>query len=106
MANPLPQVTWTYNGGKLPVDPMRIKEETIIGMTSLVLAKVKRKDTGKYKVTLENEFGKADMTYNIKVLGKYIIFDFCLLVILSCLYAISYFFILILVGKKYWSRHN
>ena len=70
VANSLPVVTWSYNGGKMPVEPKRIKEETIIGMTSLVLAKAKRKDTGKYKVTLENEFGKADFTFNITVIGR------------------------------------
>ena len=68
-AMPLPTVKWSYNGGKMPVDPKRIKEETIIGMTSLVLARVTRKDTGKYKVMLENEYGKADFTFNITVLG-------------------------------------
>ena len=70
MANPLPEVTWSYNGGKMPVDPKRIKEETIIGMTSLVLAKAVRKDTGKYKVTLDNGFGKVDFTFNITVIGE------------------------------------
>lgn len=68
-ANPLPRVTWTFNSGSMPVDARRIKEETIIGMTSLVLAKIKRQEGGKYKVTMENEFGKADFTFHIVVLG-------------------------------------
>ena len=68
--NPQPKVTWTFNGGKF-TDAKRIKDETIYGMTSLVLTKVIRKDAGKYTVTMANEFGKASFTITINVLGKF-----------------------------------
>lgn len=69
--NPQPKVKWTFNGGKY-TDPKRIKDETIYNMTSLTLAKVKRKDAGKYSVTLENEYGQATISVNINVLGNLI----------------------------------
>ena len=68
--HPQPKVKWTFNGGKF-TDAKRIKDETIYNMTSLTLAKVIRKDTGKYTVTMENEFGKASVSININVLGMY-----------------------------------
>ena len=69
-ANPTPEVTWSFNGGALPVDARRIKQETILGMTSLVLAKIKMTESGKYRILLKNEFGDAEFTFNIKVIGK------------------------------------
>ena len=66
---PQPKVTWQYNKTKLP-DVKRIREETIIGMTSLTLAKVIRTDSGSYTVTLENEFGQASFTVKLIVLGE------------------------------------
>ena len=69
-ANPTPEVTWSFNGGALPVDARRIKQETILGMTSLVLAKIKMAESGKYRILLKNEFGDAELTFNIKVIGK------------------------------------
>ena len=67
-ANPQPTVTWTYNEGKLP-DAKRTKDETIIGMTSLTLAKVVRGDTGDYTVTLENDSGSNTITVKVTVVG-------------------------------------
>ena len=67
-ANPMPKVTWTYNDTNLP-DAKRFKSTTIIGMTSLTMAKVILKDAGNYKVTLENENGQASFTVKLIVLG-------------------------------------
>ena len=68
-ANPQPKVTWTFNGGKF-TDARRIKDETIITMTSLTMAKVQRGDSGKYKVEMQNEFGKGSFTVKVIVLGE------------------------------------
>lgn len=68
-ASPQPKVTWTYNGGKLP-DPKRIKTDTINNMTSMTMAKVIRKDSGKYAVAMENELGKCDLVITVIVLGQ------------------------------------
>ncbi len=68
-SNPQPKVTWQYNDGKLP-DPKRIKTQTIIGMTSMTMAKVIRKDSGSYKLTLKNEFGECSYSLQITVLGE------------------------------------
>lgn len=74
-ASPKPKVTWTFNGGKLP-DPKRIKTETITCMTSMTMAKVIRKDSGKYAVAIENELGKCDLIITVIVLGKLMHFMF------------------------------
>ena len=67
--SPQPEVTWKYKGGKLP-DARRFKVDTIIGMTSMTLAKVVRSDSGKYSLTLENPHGKASYNVEVVVLGK------------------------------------
>jgi len=67
-ANPMPKVTWTFNDSSLP-DAKRFKSTTIIGMTSLTMAKVVLKDAGNYTVTLENENGQATFTVKLIVLG-------------------------------------
>ena len=66
---PQPKVTWQYNEATLP-NVKRIKEETIIGMTSLTVTKVVRTDSGSYTVTLENEYGHASFTVTLIVLGE------------------------------------
>ena len=68
-AYPMPKVQWRFNGGKLP-DPRRFKPETIIGMTSMTIAKVVRKDSGQYTLALENEHGKCDCKFTLVVLGR------------------------------------
>lgn len=70
-ASPTPKVTWTFNGGKLP-DPKRFQTTTISCLSTLSMAKVVRKDAGKYVVTVENELGKCDYTINLIVLGMII----------------------------------
>ena len=67
--NPQPKITWTFNGGKY-TDSRRIKDETIFNMTSLTMAKVIRKDGGKYNVAMENPYGNANVTINVIVLDK------------------------------------
>jgi len=67
-ANPTPKATWTFNDADLP-DAKRFKSTTIIGMTSLTMAKVVLKDAGNYKVTLENENGQVSLTVKLIVLG-------------------------------------
>ena len=68
-AYPMPKAAWTFNSGRYN-DTKRFKDETIIGMTSLQMSKVVRKDTGKYKVKLSNEHGSCEYTLHLTVLGK------------------------------------
>ena len=68
-ASPPPKVTWSFNGGKLP-DAKRFKTDTIVGMTSLTMAKLVRQDAGKYAVTVENEHGRCELAITLVVLGK------------------------------------
>jgi len=74
-ASPQPKVTWTFNGGKLP-DQKRFKTDTITAMTSLTMAKLVRKDAGRYSVSLENEHGKCELAVNLVILGNYSRFEF------------------------------
>ena len=39
-------------------------------MTSMTMAKVVRKDSGKYEVAIENELGKSELIVNVIVLGE------------------------------------
>jgi hypothetical protein len=67
--SPQPEVTWTYNNGKLP-DPRRFKVDIIRNMTSLVISRADRKDGGDYCVHLANKFGEVKLTVSVLVLGK------------------------------------
>ena len=57
VAAPMPDATWTYKGSSLP-DNRRFKTDTIIGMSSMTMAKVIRSDSGNYQLKLENAYGK------------------------------------------------
>ena len=39
-ASPAPTIEWKFNGGRLP-DSRRFKEETVTGLTSLTMSKVR-----------------------------------------------------------------
>ena len=69
VAAPMPDAKWTYKGSNLP-DNRRFKTDTIMGMSSMTMAKVVRGDSGKYQLTLENKFGKDTFTIELVVLGK------------------------------------
>ena len=69
-AYPMPKVEWKFRDGRLP-DSTRFKCETIIGMTSMVIVKAKRSDSGDYTLALENEHGKADVKVKVIVQGEY-----------------------------------
>lgn len=68
---PQPKATWKYKGGKLP-DPKRFKTDTIQTMTSMTIAKVTRNDSGKYSLSLENEYGKDTFNIELVVLGRWL----------------------------------
>jgi len=72
MASPKPTVEWTWQSpveSAQPTSP-RFKADTILGMTSLPLAKVKREDAGQYKVHIANELGDVTVSVNLIVLDK------------------------------------
>lgn len=68
-SSPQPKVKWHYNNSMLP-DSKRTTEETIFGMTALTLSKVKRSDAGNYTLSLENKFGKANISIKVKIIDK------------------------------------
>lgn len=53
----------------------RIQTETIHSMTVLRMAKVQRKDSGKYCVKISNKYGETELTIKVTVLGKLISFE-------------------------------
>ena len=68
-ASPMPEVSWKFKGGRMP-DSRRFKEETIRGMTSLILSKVVASDAGEYTLNMENPFGRDLLTVRLVVLGR------------------------------------
>ena len=68
-ANPMPDVNWTWNGGAFP-DAKRIKAETIRCLSSVTMAKLQRKDSGRFEVKVENKYGKATSGFKLTVIGK------------------------------------
>ena len=68
-SSPQPNVSWTFNQGRLP-DPRRITHQTIFGMTALTLTKAEVTDAGTYTLLLENEHGKATQSVKVKVLDR------------------------------------
>lgn len=68
--SPEPTCTWKYKNSKLP-DARRFKVDTIKNMTSMTIAKTVRSDSGKYSLSLENEYGKASFSIELVVLGEY-----------------------------------
>ena len=66
---PKPTVEWQFNNGNLP-DLNRIKEDTIIGMTSLCIGKSVRSDSGTYTLTARNEHGEISADIQLIVMDK------------------------------------
>uniref|UniRef100_A0A182ZZG7 Immunoglobulin I-set domain protein n=1 Tax=Echinostoma caproni TaxID=27848 RepID=A0A182ZZG7_9TREM len=71
-ASPKPKVTWTYGamGDAVPSERPRFKTDTVSGLTSIALAKVKPEDAGLYQVTITNELGETSITVELIVLDK------------------------------------
>ena len=70
-AHPMPEVTWTFK--KKPLIPdHRISYETVPGLTSLTISKALRSDSGTYKLTIENAFGKSTISIKVIVIGEFL----------------------------------
>ena len=68
-ANPQPKVTWKFE--KQPITPnRRLALDVIRNMTSLCIGHVKVKDSGKYTLDLQNEFGLVTLNIKVNVLGR------------------------------------
>lgn len=67
-AFPKAKVTWTFNGGKFP-EPKRMRQETILGASSLQMSKITKKDEGAYKVHIKNDHGEIEFTTTVLVIG-------------------------------------
>ena len=68
-AAPAPKVTWQKDGKTMEAS-RRLTLDVITNMTSICVGHVETGDAGEYVVTLENPFGKATLTINVKVFGE------------------------------------
>ena len=68
-SSPQPEVTWSFNQGRLP-DARRVTSQTIFGMTALTLTKAEVSDAGTYTLLLQNEHGKAALSTKVKVIDR------------------------------------
>lgn len=69
---PAPTVTWGYKEGKVVNDRITIENEP--NVTSFLLKKAERFDSGIYKITAKNDSGTDVAELDLVVLGQY--FDF------------------------------
>ena len=79
--SPQPRATWRFEGGRIPENRKK-HTETIYNMTSLMISRAELEDAGTYTLLLENNFGSAQLSVKVIVLGKatyfiifYTIFD-------------------------------
>jgi membrane carboxypeptidase/penicillin-binding protein PbpC len=69
-ANPEPKITWFFNDEVIP-DSSRIKRETVRNnLTTFLMEKTQRSDSGSYMLSVENEFGKDSYVFKVTVLDK------------------------------------
>jgi hypothetical protein len=68
-ASPQPKVRWTLNKNPIEISD-RVKVDTINDITSLSLGRIKLKDAGNYKLSLENPHGSVSLDVKLKVIGK------------------------------------
>ena len=66
--SPQPKIIWWFDGQPLR-DSRRVHVENDHDLTTLVLTRVDRNDTGNYKLKLDNEFGSAQLTVKVIVIG-------------------------------------
>ncbi|KAK4474302.1 hypothetical protein MN116_000353, partial [Schistosoma mekongi] len=72
VSSPKPKVKWTWasstnlNQEQLP----RFKPDIVSGLTTLPLSRVKREDSGAYKVTISNDLGEISITTYVIVIDK------------------------------------
>jgi rRNA maturation protein Nop10 len=68
--HPEPKLTWTANDEPLRNDS-RTKIETVRNaFVSVLMSKTQRSDSGKYQLSLENEYGKEKCVIKVNVLDK------------------------------------
>lgn len=68
-ADPTPHVTWLRNSISLNTDTNYFISNTC-GVCSLLILKVGSKDTGEYKIVVENPLGRAECSTKLTVRGK------------------------------------
>ena len=67
--SPQPRATWRFEGRQISENRKK-HSETIYNMTSLTLSRAELDDAGSYSLTLENNFGSAQINIKVVVLGK------------------------------------
>ena len=65
---PQPKVALNFNEAEVR-DEKRIKCSLTGNKITFVLEKVEKQDAGEYRILLENDFGKATVTFKVVVLG-------------------------------------
>jgi hypothetical protein len=69
-ANPEPKVIW-YRNDEVIEDSPKIKRETIRNnLTTFLMEKTQRADSGVYTLNVENEFGRDSFAFKVTVLDK------------------------------------
>lgn len=71
-ASPKPKVEWTWapSADLSQEQRPRFKPDVVAGLTTLPLSRVKREDSGAYKVTISNDVGSVSLTTNVTVIDK------------------------------------
>ena len=69
-ANPEPKIAWFFNDDVIP-ESVKIKRETVRNnLTTFLMGKTQRADSGSYTLSVENEFGKDSYVFKVTVLDK------------------------------------
>ncbi|CAH8611752.1 unnamed protein product [Heterobilharzia americana] len=72
VSSPKPKVKWTWvpSTDITQEQSPRFKPDTVAGLTTLPLSRVKREDSGAYKVIISNDLGEISITTNVTVIDK------------------------------------
>ena len=68
--SPQPRATWRFEGRQIS-ESRKKHSETIYNMTSLTISRAELDDAGSYTLLLENNFGSAQISIKVIVLGKW-----------------------------------
>ena len=67
-ADPVPSVTW-YKDGRLLLSSRHVTVDTDEYMSTLVMRRITRDDSGDYKILAKNEWGTSEVDFSIFVTG-------------------------------------
>ncbi|CAH8628965.1 unnamed protein product [Schistosoma margrebowiei] len=72
ISSPKPKIKWTWapSTDLTQEQPPRFKPDIVAGLTTLPLSRVKREDSGAYKVKISNDLGEIFITIHVIVIDK------------------------------------